>query len=276
MPTINKQTFAIPTGGTTDSIPIGELPDLVHLTGSGTQSGNYALQVTGSPGENNTLSVLYDANMDSTSGSYKVTILGAVIPDALLAGKKCIANCIYNSGSWDVVFNTDASATASIPITALQYSPYTVEDFDYTVAGTSAGTSEEILATLTIPADTLDTNGDYATIHATGAFAATATTKTIRLNQSTIGKQFGSNGTTTAPNGLNWQITGRVQRVSATVAIYEGYVNVEGVIREGFVYSSDTCTFGSDVSFTITGQNGTANLNDIVCQTASVTIAKVR
>jgi hypothetical protein len=276
MSVVNKQTFAIPTGGTTDSIAIADLPDVVHLTGSGTMSGNYVLQVTGTVSKASSLWVLYDANMESTSGTYTVTVLGQVLPDSTLDAKKCMIYCTYDGSAWDVSVLANIAEDNSIPDSALEINPGGVEAFDYTSAATTAVTSEETLITLTLAADVLDTDGDYVELFAYGTTAANGNTKTIRLKQTTVGKTFATNATTTAPNNTNWMLYGKVHRLNSTTGLYVGWVEFDGVAREGFVYSSDTATWGSSMEFQITGQNGTASANDIVAQAGTMTIHRYR
>jgi hypothetical protein len=126
--------------------------------------------------------------------------------------------------------------------------------------GTTAVTSEETLATYTLPAKALSEDGQCVRILAYGYFEANANTKTLRL-------YFGStaiisNATTTAPNNVNWVAKASVCRIGSSQQL--GYAEMTaGTAPQATQTLNITETLSSSVVIKATGQNGTANANDI-------------
>jgi hypothetical protein len=130
-----------------------------------------------------------------------------------------------------------------------------------TTVGTDADTVEKDLQSKTVAANTMVATNQGLYIIAWGRFAATATTKHIRLYYgSTV---IYDNGVTTY-NNLNWMLEGWVYRTGAATqkALGKGLVVSES---PGLQITSPTETLSGTVAVRVTGQNGTGNLNDILC-----------
>ena len=137
-------------------------------------------------------------------------------------------------------------------------------DTKITSTGTDADTAEKTLWTFTLPANTLSADGITIIVEAGGAFAANANTKTLKL-------AFGAfaitlNNVTTAPNGVNWVSRHVFKRITATAFMRSGYTLV-GSAAQAANNNTSGLTLDPTIAniIKITGTNGTASLNDIVC-----------
>lgn len=138
----------------------------------------------------------------------------------------------------------------------------------YSDTGTSASTSEETLATYTVTAGYVANDGEAIRITASGTFASNVHTKTLKV-------KFGSNtyvtnAVTTAPNGLSWSAVVTIFRSGSTSAIGSGYILVDGEPAENVNIQKGGITWANANDVLVTGQNGTATANDIVCSTVLV------
>lgn len=133
-------------------------------------------------------------------------------------------------------------------------------------ASTTAVTTQEDLMTYTIPANTLK-SGQTVKLTAWGTFAANANTKTPRL-------WFGANSVVDyagAHNNVPWRLTSEIRITGTDAQEYSSAAYVSAavpVVRQGTATNDD----GSTIVVKMTGQNGTANAGDIVCQGFSVEI----
>lgn len=133
--------------------------------------------------------------------------------------------------------------------------------------GTTAVTTEETLGTYTLPANSFSTVGDCLNIAASGNSAGNANTKTVKV-------YFGSaviatNDVTTAPNGKDWTARGRMCFMAASAQAGFGDMMVGSVAQTSkVVVPTETTTAGIVVK--VTGQNGTANADDIKLYTFEV------
>lgn len=134
---------------------------------------------------------------------------------------------------------------------------------DLDVVGTTAVVTQETLATVPLAANALDTNGKGVRIKAWGTTAANANTKTIRLKFGT--DVLKSNDVTTAPNNQDWEIDAEVYRtgVATQEAVADMLVGAAPQTKD-VTQPRQVETAAVDVS--LTGQNGVATANDIVCR----------
>jgi hypothetical protein len=132
--------------------------------------------------------------------------------------------------------------------------------------GTTAVTTQEDLMTYSIAASTLKI-GQKVRLTAWGTFAANANTKTPRL-------WFGANSVMDwggAHNNIPWKLTADILITGVDTQEYNavGFVSASAaVVRQGTATNDD----GAAIVVKCTGQNGTANANDIVCQGFTVEI----
>src|SRR3989304_6889813 len=129
-------------------------------------------------------------------------------------------------------------------------------------AGTTAVTSEEDLMSFTLPANTLDVDGKGVRIKAWGTTGANGNTKTIRM-------KFGATTILTegptAHNNKVWILEGTAYRTGASAQDAHGLRTVSGVAPEGQITTPAENT-AANIVIKVTGQNGTAAANDIVCE----------
>jgi hypothetical protein len=137
--------------------------------------------------------------------------------------------------------------------------------------GTTAVTSEEVLFSYTIPAGLIANTGEGVRIKVSGTTAANGHTKTIRIKVG--GNTYAINGVTTSPSGKNWFAQAEVYRAGATAAVGEGSLVVDNA-NEGVTIDSTGITWANTNDVQVTGQNGTATVNDIVVKTVSVTLIR--
>jgi len=141
----------------------------------------------------------------------------------------------------------------------------------YTDTGTTAVTSEETLFTYTLTGGTIDADGDGIEIIVAGTTGANAHTKTIRVKFA--GNTYSTNSVTTAPNGLDWFAQIRILRAGATAAVGKGSL-VVSTNHEGIAISKAGVTWANNNDVLVTGQNGTANINDIVVSLVTVNLIR--
>ena len=130
---------------------------------------------------------------------------------------------------------------------------------------TGANTTETTLKSAATPAKALI--GECCVrIKAWGQFAANANTKTIRLKFSNT--TLVTNDVTTAPNGLIWEIEAVVghRGGGADNGTYFGrmVVGAANQTLKGGTFSQ-AGVFSNSIFINVTGQNGTATANDIIC-----------
>lgn len=131
-----------------------------------------------------------------------------------------------------------------------------------TQAATGTNTTETDLATVSIPAATLDTNGMGVRITAWGSFGATANNKTVKLY---FGSTAVASSGAVAGNNVKWVARSMVIRTGAATqdALGEFYHGTSVVAPTN---SSPTETLSGAVTAKCTGTNGTAAANDIVLE----------
>lgn len=143
-----------------------------------------------------------------------------------------------------------------------------------TAVGTDAATTEKTLASYTLPASYLNQNFDYIEVQAWGTYAANANTKLLRL-------KFGSTTfatTALAQNNQTWIIRSKILRTAAATQDMFTELNILTLasVGNGTVgcgeFQQPTETLSGTVAITVTGQNGTANANDIILKGMSVTL----
>jgi hypothetical protein len=127
-----------------------------------------------------------------------------------------------------------------------------------TPACTIADTNETTLFTYTLPASALNINGRGLRITAWGTMAATATTKTIK---GYFGATVTANPGAAVYNGVSWRMTYEILRLTATTQTSGALSTVGAVLLTGNTLPGET--LANAIVIKVTGQNGTANLNDI-------------
>lgn len=126
---------------------------------------------------------------------------------------------------------------------------------------TTAVTTEETLYTYTLPAGYLAQAGDSVRAECAAQSAATATVKTLRL-------YFGTSvvAATGTSNNTSQFVTFTATR-GATAAsqsfVGNGMGGAAGIVPTAVVTTAGTDNLAADVIIKCTGQNGTANANDI-------------
>ena len=141
----------------------------------------------------------------------------------------------------------------------------------YSDTGTSAVTTEEVLATYTLPAATLAADGKAIRVMASGTTAANGTTKTIRLKLG--GTTYATNTVTTAPNNKDWRAEFTIIRSAAATSISVGKFIFDNA-HEGIQRTTGTPTWTNTNAIEVTGQNGTANANDIIVSMVTIELLK--
>lgn len=137
---------------------------------------------------------------------------------------------------------------------------------------TAADTAETILKSVATPAKAL--TGECAVrVRTWGSCAANANAKTIRLKLGT--EILATNDVTTAPNGLVWEIDAVFghRGAGADTGTKIGRMIV-GAATQSLVGGPFTLVgaFSNATTIAVTGQNGTASANDIVCDGMTVEI----
>lgn len=148
-----------------------------------------------------------------------------------------------------------------------------VLEVDIVSASTTAVTTEEILFTRSIAASTLATDGAGLYVEVAGTFAATATTKTVKLHFGATAVTL--NATTAAPNGIDFSGSFLISRTSATAQLITKGFLVAGAVVQATGVTTAAETLSAAVTLKVTGQNGTANAGDIVLKSVVVRVVNV-
>lgn len=138
--------------------------------------------------------------------------------------------------------------------------------------GTTAVTTEEVLQTYTLPANTLAVAGQAVRITCPFSTGATANNKTVRL-------YFGGSSVSTGAYAGNAQ-QGYLQLIVMRTAAATQGVFASGVAGTGSVspvavtYTAGTDALTAGVVIKCTGQNGTAAANDIIARAMITELVK--
>lgn len=135
-----------------------------------------------------------------------------------------------------------------------------------TSASTTAVTTEEILHTYSLPANTIGTNGQGLRIRCWGSTGANANNKTMKL-------YFGATSVATptaATNAKGWELQMDVWRTAAATQQTLGTGIVDTTAVTPAVSAAGTDSFASAVTIKCTGTNGTASAADITANGMTV------
>lgn len=124
-----------------------------------------------------------------------------------------------------------------------------------TTSAATAGTSEEILATYTVPAGTLSENGMWISMEASGITAANTNSKVLNLRFGGIGGTIVATATTTT-SAASWYLKARVLRTGATAQATQGW----GVVGTVTTVTTTTAaqTLANAITFVVTGTTASA------------------
>jgi hypothetical protein len=136
-------------------------------------------------------------------------------------------------------------------------------------AATGANTTETDLQTFTLPANLFDAVGRGIRFKMWGTTGADANTKTVRVYFGAGNKIYDSTGVTS--NNGSWMVTGEIYKIGA---------NLQASWTTGIFINSwpstdvqqNTQTESGTIVLKVTGQNGTAVANDIVCQGMTIEV----
>jgi hypothetical protein len=170
------------------------------------------------------------------------------------------------SANTDIVALLGGTGGFNDTVTAIQGVASRVLSVSTTQAGTGANTDETTLWSYALPANTLSANGKGVRITVYGTTAANANTKTRKL-------YFGATAVANvgdANNNANWVFVAVVTRTGASAQISMAEINTaEGAAQRNTLTTPAEDTTGA-ITISVTGQNGTANADDIVFRGAIV------
>lgn len=132
----------------------------------------------------------------------------------------------------------------------------------YSDTGTTAVTSEETLDTYTLTSGYVANDGESIRITVAGKFAANANTKTLKVKVGST--TYVTNATTTAPNGVDFYAQTVITRTGATGAVGNSFMLIDGEAAENVNINKSGITWANANTISVTGQNGTATVNDTV------------
>lgn len=145
------------------------------------------------------------------------------------------------------------------------FGPCGLIEANVTPAATTAVTTEETLWTYTLPANTLSANGAGLQIIAHGGLAANGNSKTVRV-------YFGASVVTSFTLGTGgasgWRAVADVLRKDATNQIGSGQLAHNATFQVSAIQPTETLS--GAIVIKVTGQNGSANANDITFRFVTV------
>lgn len=294
-------TTLVAGGGTITLIP-GTDKEFQVLLGSPILVASYSVIFGGSPKDGDRFIIYYKATATTGTGQ-TVTIAGITLTETQMGNGKSIVIAEYDStgATWRSVLLPDESTRDLVDTVDLATKedslgnpaadgyvltstvagvrswsnlPNPILHNDVSNSGTTAIITEEILKTYTLPGGTLDSDGDALYVEAVLETAANANNKTINL-------KFGvttlvSTGAIVS-NNSRFIIKATITRVSSTsqycFAEIFGYEGVSTALVTAATFGGPTSpgeTLSADVDLVVTGQNGVAAANDIICKSLMV------
>ena len=221
-----------------------------------------------SSGDPSTLNLATDGKIligDSSTGAATYVLSGDVTMSkggVVTIGASKVLNAMINSMDASKLTGTvDVARIANDSLGNELLSEITKIDYNTSVVGTSAITTEETLFTSSLAAGLLAADGMGIKITVSGSVAATANAKTIRLRVDN--NVISYNKVTTSPNNLKWKIEAFILRSGATSCIATGDFTFSSVASD-LDLTTPAITWANAIDVSVTGHNGTAAVNDIV------------
>ena len=207
-------------GASSISLPVSQniTKYRIYTTSSKTLAGNLSITASGTP--ENPMTYIFDYSADVDLNSNTFSILGTNIPEEL-SDKQMTIVCTYVNSAWVVKFKPDFEETAYIKKSALDFTLPSV-GFKGTTRLSSNGTTDQELASKTIPANTLTALGDTLTFKIAGDVAVNNHVKSIYFTIN--GQTFLINSVKTAPNGLSFSASVDIVYSAKTAAGVIGYL----------------------------------------------------
>lgn len=137
--------------------------------------------------------------------------------------------------------------------------------------GTGADTNHTKLMGSSVPADTLSTIGQGLRVVAFGTFANTATVKTVKLTLGTNSDivsnsvYLSSASIVGSPQNVSWKIEADILYTGTATQAVSASMDISGQ-NAYTIYNAGALDMTALFYIGITGQNGTANANDIICR----------
>lgn len=285
-PVEGVNTTALATTGGTINLTAGTDKGVQVLTGSGTLTSSWTIALNAGLIEGDTFVIDYNATF--TPSGNTVTIAGITLTDSQIAEGNVSVEAVWDGSSWittmirntateDLATDTDLatkedslgnpasdgyilSSTAAGVRSWIPSTSDVVLDGNASTNSSSAGT-ETTLRTITVPANTLSTDGSSIQVDCYGDFAANANAKTLRIKFN--GTTIDSNVFTASPNGVRFQAHLNVSRSSNTIAKCTGSIMINGAVTEvDFVQVGSLDLAATSYDITITGQGtGASDVN---------------
>lgn len=165
--------------------------------------------------------------------------------------------------SGEFIGNVDGHWVWAVPPGSGASASSAVLDVETTSVG-NVGTGEDVLYTYTLPADTLNTNGEFIRGRISGIVANNANVKTLKLKFG--GTTFLTRGTTTPTIGQGYTIDWEVIRTGATTQICNATFSGSDGTASAY-YSTAGETLSGTVAITLTGE---ATSNDDILKHSSI------
>lgn len=286
------------TGGTVTLTP-GTDKGVQNITGSPSMASGYNITTAGSPMDGDMFTVIYKAT--PTLNSQTVTIFGVALTATQAASGKIVVTAVYSTTAtaylvnvYNNVNNVDWATVASvaakenslgnpaangymlisntdgtrywIPIPTAMSGNNVLSAPNHSDVGTDANTNEKTLKTYTLPANTFLPDQSQIVIEARGYVGADGNTKTINVY---FGSQVVGSWVTTVNNN-QFKLICTVTRNSVTTQFGDAQIIASGGTCASFANTSLTQDLSTDITLSITGQNGTAIADDVVCSYMSV------
>lgn len=256
-PVQGVQATTLTTGGGSVTVQPGVDKGHIVLTGTGTLTGSWSYNLGGTPIDGDTFIVDYKGTF--TPSGNNVTIFGVSLTDSQIAGEKVTVEATYilSSTSWSVVTVRDTAGVDLVDTTDLatketglgnpaangyilssttggvrSWIPSATDiayDSDYTTTGNSAGVVTT-LRSVSLPGNTLSSDGSCIVFKFTGQFGSNAGAKTFKVVFA--GTDVLQNLNSTSPNGSDFTGEVVVVRSGSTVAKVSGSLQINGLPNE--------------------------------------------
>ena len=288
LPIQGVDTQAITLGGSTTTLTAGTNQGYLALTGTGTLTGSVSYGLA--PGLVNGDTFIIDYNGTVTIGSFSITLMGVALTTEQALKGNIVAKGVWDSANtnWIVSFlrdtqlvdlldNTDlalkenvlgspSSSGQILSSTTAGVRSWITNSTDIVLDGnsgtnSSAAGTETTLRTITIPANTLSSNGSSIILNAFGSFGSNVNIKNLKIYLG--GTLISQNIHTLTPNGVAFTLNASIASSGAGTAKCGVSIDISGGVSEaGFAQVSSLNLTTTSYDITITGQGaGSSDVN---------------
>jgi hypothetical protein len=292
-------TQAVVLAGSSTTLTAGTDKGFLALTGTGTLTGSVSYSLAAGLVDGDTFNIDYNATI--TLGGFTITLMGVALTTEQALEGNILAQGVWDAANtnWIVSFFRDTQLVDLADDTDLALKEddlgnpagngyvlvsttggarsWVSNSTDIVLdgnAGTNSSTAavETTLRTITVPANTLSTDGSAIQIDCVGQFGANINIKDLKVYLD--GNLIGQNIYTLTPNGVDFRITASITRSSSSIAKCGVSMDIAGGVSEAnFAQVGSLNLTATSYDITITGLGAGASDVNVFSSMATKLIA---